>query len=77
MSLDEPTIAGGLVAGVLGGDDRGGLPARSAPGGGWLDGRVPGCVEHDPGNVDEYVRRVGVEGDPVAGPGLAVAFEAG
>ena len=36
VSLDEPAIAGGLVAGVLGGDDRGGLPAWPTAGAvGW------------------------------------------
>ncbi len=77
VSLDEPAIAGGLVAGVLGGDDRGGLPARPAAGAGWLDWRVPGGVEHDPGDVDEGVGAVGVDGDPLAGPGLPVALELG
>ena len=77
VALDEPAVAVGLVAGVLGGDDRGGLPARSAAGAGWLDGRVPGGVEHDPGDVDEGVGAVGVDGDPLAGPGLPVALELG
>ena len=77
MSLDEPAVGGGLVAGVLGGDDRGGLPAWSTAGAGRLDWRVPGGVEHDPSDVDERVRAVGVDGDPLAGPGLPVALEPG